>query len=92
MDHYLDVKKRLMLISDMAADAIIRRCIPMPDEISENLARKLYGDKWLRKKKKEGLAHWHQEGIKTVYSRSELDRLRREEREPAKLVFRTNKS
>ena len=89
MDNYLDVKKRLMLISEAAADALVRRCMPMEDGISENLARKLYGDKWVRKMKREGLEHCHQEGIKTVYSRCELDRLRREEREPAKILFKT---
>ena len=89
MENYIDVKKRLMLISEQAADAIIRRCMPLSDELSENQARKLYGDKWLRKKKREGQAHWRQEGIKTVYSRSELDELRRQEREPAKLVFKS---
>ena len=53
MDNYLDVKKRLMLISEAAADALVRRCMPMEDGISENLARKLYGDKWVRKVKRE---------------------------------------
>jgi hypothetical protein len=91
MDNYLDVKKRLMLISDAAADALIRRCMPMEDGISENQARKLYGDKWVRKMKREGLVHLRREGIKTVYSRCELDRLRRQEREPAKILSKTNK-
>ena len=88
MEHYVEVKKRLMFISEMAADVIIRRCIPMEDELSENQARRLYGDKWLRKKKREGLAHWQRKGIKSVYSRAELDKLRAQEREPARILFR----
>ena len=89
MDNYMKIKKRLMQISETAADGIIRRCMPMEDEISESEARRLYGDKWVRKLKKDGRAHWHRKGTMTAYSRAELDRLRQEESEPPKLMFKS---
>ena len=91
MDNYIDVKDRLMQISELAADEIIRRCMPQEDEISENLARQLYGDKWVRKMRREGKAHVRTKGRITAFSRKELDKLRHEEREPVRIIFKAKK-
>ena len=88
MERFEEIKKRLMLISQEAADTIIRECLPLEDELTENVARKLYGDKWLRKKKAEGLAQYQRVGKRNVFSRAQLDKLRQQEREPAKLLFK----
>ena len=56
---------------------------------SENQARQLYGDKWLRRMKKEGLAVCHKIGGRNLFSRHQLDCLREAEREHAKLVFKS---
>jgi len=86
------VKERLEAISERAADKIIRGCIPLESELSESKARQLYGDKWIRRKKDSGEIHPRRHGSKTLFNRSELDRLRAKEREPASLVFKNPKS
>ena len=74
------------------ADAIIRKTIPFNDDISESQARELYGDKWLRRMKRSGLAEYNRVGNRNVFSRHQLNCLRQAEREHAKLVFaRINK-
>ena len=56
MESVKTMMKELEQCSNLIADAIIRRTVPREDDISENQARQLYGDKWLRRMKKEGLA------------------------------------
>ena len=85
------VKERLEAVSERAADKIIKVCIPLDSELSENKAKQLYGDKWIRRKKDSGEAHPRRHGTRTLFSRAELDRLRAKEREPARLVFKTPK-
>ena len=83
---------QLETCSNLIADAIIRRTSPCDDDISESQARELYGDKWLRRMKRDGLAVYNRIGSRNVYSRHQLDCLRQAEREHAKLVFaRINK-
>lgn len=72
--------------SNLIADAIIRRTIPYEDDISESQARELYGDKWIRKMKRYGMAKYHRIGRRNVYSRHQLDCLRQAEREEAKII------
>ncbi len=75
-------------VSNLIADAIIRRTNPCEDDITESAARKLYGDRWLRQMKKCGLAKWSRVGSRNIYSRHQLDCLRDAEREEAKLIFK----
>ena len=88
LERFEKYKERIVLVSEMVADRIIRECIPLEDEISENQARKLYGDKWLRRQKRYKIAHWRKVGTRTMYSRKDLDGIRQQEREPAKLIFK----
>lgn len=92
MESIRDIMTQLETCSNLIADAIIRRTIPCDDDISESQARELYGDKWLRRMKRDGLAVYNRIGSRNVYSRHQLDCLRQAEREHAKLVFaRINK-
>ena len=77
---------QLEACSNLIADAIIRRTIPYEDDISESQARELYGDKWIRKMKRYGMAKYHRIGRRNVYSRHQLDCLRQAEREEAKII------
>ena len=74
--------------SSLIADAIIRKTMPCEDDISESQARQFYGDKWLRRMKKDGLATYNRVGGRNIYSRHQLNCLREAEREHAKLVLR----
>lgn len=78
--------------SNLIADAIIRRTMPCQDDISENQAKKAYGDKWIRKMKQYGLAKFQRVGNRIFYSRHQLDCLREAEREHAKLFFKRKKN
>ena len=73
--------------SNLIADAIIRRTMPCEDDISETKARELYGAKWLRRMKRDGLAKYSRIGSRNVFSRHQLDCLRAAEREHAKLIY-----
>ena len=88
MESVITMMKELERCSNLIADAIIRRTVPREDDISENQARQLYGDKWLRRMKKEGLAVCHRIGGRNIFSRHQLNCLREAEREHAKLVFK----
>ena len=88
LERFEKYKEKIVLVAEMVADRIIRECIPMEDEISENQARKAYGIKWLRKMKAEGLAKYARVGGRVLYSRHQLDCLRAAEREQAKLIFK----
>ena len=92
MESVRDIMTQLEACSNLIADAIIRKTIPRDDDISETQARELYGDKWLRRMKRDGLAKNNRIGSRNVYSRHQLDCLRAAEREHAKLVLaRVNK-
>ena len=78
----------LELCSNLIADAIIRKTAPHEDYISERQAKEAYGDKWLRKMKRLGLARFTKIGGRNIYSRHQLDCLRQAERENAKLIFK----
>lgn len=78
----------LELCSNLIADAIIRKTAPHEDDISERQAKEAYGDKWLRKMKRLGLARFTKIGGRNIYSRHQLDCLRQAERENAKLIFK----
>ena len=89
MESVKHIMNELEQCSNLIADAIIRKTSPCEDDISENQARQLYGDKWLRRMKKEGLAVCHKIGGRNLFSRHQLDCLREAEREHAKLVFKS---
>lgn len=76
---------------ERTADAIIRECMPIEDKLSESQARKLYGDRWVRKQIKYRLVSCCKEGNMNVLSRRELNARREAERAPAKIVFKTKK-
>ena len=73
--------------SNLIADAIIRKTMPYKDDLSETKARELYGAKWLRRMKRDGLAKYSRIGSRNVFSRHQLDCLRAAEREHAQLIF-----
>ena len=75
-------------ISELIADAIIKRVWPCQDDLSESQAKKAYGDRWIRYYKERGLADWHRVGGRILYSRHHLDSLRAAEREHARLIFK----
>ena len=85
-----DIREGMRLYEEMSgliADAIIRRLHPVRDDISENQALKEYGEKWLKRMKREGLAEYRKVGNRNVFSRHQLDCLREAERLHARLVF-----
>ena len=88
MDTVKDMMLQLERISGLVADAIIRKTRPFEDDISENQAMKEYGERWLRRMKKDGLAKFNRIGNRNVYSRHQLNCLREAEREHARLVFK----
>ena len=86
MESVRQIMNELEECSNLIADAIILRTIPYEDDISESQARELYGDKWIRKMKRYGMAKYHRIGRRNVYSRHQLDCLRQAEREEAKII------
>ena len=88
MESVRNIMNELELCSNLIADAIIRKTAPHEDDISERQAKEAYGDKWLRKMKRLGLARFTKIGGRNIYSRHQLDCLRQAERENAKLIFK----
>ena len=88
MESVKHIMNELGQCSNLIADAIIRKTSPCEDDISENQARQLYGDKWIRKMKRLGLAKYTKIGGRNIYSRHQLNCLREAERENTRLVFR----
>lgn len=76
-------------MSELIADAILKRTQPVTDDLSENEARTAYGRRWLDDKVKRGLAEYSRIGNKKVFSRHQLDCLRFAERKRAEIVRRT---
>ena len=89
MESVKTIMQELETCSNLIAGAIIKKAAPIDDDITENAARKAYGDKWLRKMKRDGLAKYTRVGRRILYSRHQLDCLLEAEREHAKLVFNT---
>lgn len=78
-------------VSQLIADAILRRTNPVADEMSENEARKAYGTRWLNDKLDRGLVEFVRRGNKKIYSRHRLDCLRAAEKEHAGLILKSIK-
>ena len=91
METVMDLMKQVESFSDLVADAVIKRTSPVKDDLSERQACAAYGTRWLRDKRKQGLADAHRIGGKLIYSRHQLDCIRAAERLHAKLIFQTNK-
>lgn len=89
MDTVKALTADLEQMSNLIADAIIRKTHPVMDDISENQALKEYGEKWLKRMKREGLAEFHRIGNRNIFSRHQLDCLREAERRHASLVLDT---
>lgn len=70
----------LLTLSDLIADAIVKRTNPVEDEISRNQADKLYGAAWMRKAVESGQVKGIRRGSgktsKIIYSRHQLNCLR----------------
>lgn len=77
------------MLSDIVADAILKKTSPVKDDLSEREAKAAYGSGWMKKMRKEGLADCHRIGNRVVYSRHQLDCLRIAERQHAQLIFKT---
>ena len=92
MEPFKVYKENLIALTEAVADVIISRCMPLSEEISESQARKCYGDKWLRKQMKYGLVRPEKRGVMNVVRRSDLDRLRKQERTPALIIFKPKKN
>lgn len=75
-----------MSLSDIIADAIIKRTCPVQDDLSERQAETLYGARWLRKMKQAGIAQCNKIGGKNIYSRHQLNSIRVAEREQARII------
>lgn len=79
--------------SELIADAIIKRMSPVSDDLSTNEAERLYGTQWLRQAVESGKVRGTRLGTgrnsKVIYSRHELDCLRYEQREKARLILET---
>lgn len=73
-------------ISELIADAIIKRLNPVDDDMSERQAELAYGKRWLRRMKREGLAKCSRVGGKIVYSRHQLNCIRAAEKEMSMIV------
>jgi len=86
MESVRNIMNELEACSNLIADAIIRKTSPCEDDISESRARELYGDKWIRRMKRYGLAKYHRIGRRNIYSRHQLDCLRQAEREEARIL------
>lgn len=82
----LNMTEEMMVMSELIADAIIKRTSPVQDDISERQAETLYGAKWLRRMKQTGLAQYSRIGGRVIYSRHQLNCLRAAEREQAQVV------
>ena len=92
MESVQDIMAQLELCSNLIADAIIRKTLPCEDDISENQAKKAYGDRWIRKMKRYGLAKSNRVGGRILYSRHQLNCLREAEREHAKIWYNNKKN
>ena len=90
MDNYPTVSElmaSLEAISDLIADSIIKKVMPVQDDITENQAKKAYGDRWIQKMKRYGLAKSCRVGSRIIYSRSQLDALRIAERDHERFFY-----
>ena len=90
MDNYPTVSElmaSLETIADLIAGAIVKKVMPVQDDITENQAKKAYGDRWLRKMKRYGLAKSCRVGSRIIYSRSQLDALRIAERDHERFFY-----
>lgn len=70
----------VLTLSELVADAIVKRTNPVQDEISRNQADKLYGAAWMRRAVESGKVKGVRRGSgktsKIVYSRHQLNCLR----------------
>lgn len=81
--------KQYAELSELIADAILRRTSPVSDELSESEAKKAYGTRWLNRMRDEGLAQFQRKGNKKIFSRHQLDCLLSAEKEHARLILRS---
>ena len=82
-----DLMEQAETISNLVADAILKRTSPVKDDMSEREARRAYGTRWLKAMREKGLADAHRIGGRWIYSRHQLDCLRAAEREHARLIM-----
>lgn len=87
MDTVRDLMERAETLSNLIADAIIKKTSPVKDDLSEREAKAAYGSRWLRQMRTEGLADVCRIGGKVIYSRHQLDCLRAAERRRAELII-----
>ena len=93
METVRDLMEQAEMLSNLVADAILKKTAPVQDDLSEREAKKAYGTRWILAMKEQGLADAHRINGKWVYSRHQLDCLRAAERRHAELIFRhTNKN
>lgn len=88
METTKELSRELETLTDLIADAIIRKTNPLQDDLSERQARDSYGALWLNRQVKLGLVKGHFIGNKKVYSRHQLDCLRAAERRSASILLK----
>jgi hypothetical protein len=81
MPRFSEILTNLETISDLIADAIVRKIMPVKDDITEHQAKRAYGSRWIQKMKTYGLAKESRVGCRIIYSRAHLNALRAAERE-----------
>lgn len=77
----------VLTLTDLIADAVVKKVYPVKDDLSTREAYKAYGRVWLDEMVREGKALGRRIGGKVVYSRHELDTLRAVERARGKAVL-----
>lgn len=88
METIRDIMEQASMLSELVADAILKKTAPVKDDISERQAMSAYGSKWLKRMKEDGLAKSHRIGGRVLYSRHQLDCLRVAERKIARLLIK----
>lgn len=88
METTKELSRELETLTDLIADAIIRKTNPLQDDLSERQARDSYGARWLNRQVKLGCATSRRVGNRKVYSRHQLNCLRAAERQCASLIIK----
>lgn len=77
----------LLTMTDLIADAVVKKVYPVQDDLSTREAYKAYGRVWIEEKVMEGKVRGRRVGGKVIYSRHELDTLRAVERSQGKAIL-----
>ncbi len=82
----LEIFEDIRGFSEVVADAIIKRTMPINDDLSMNECRKMYGKQWVSDRIAGGQLSTHKTKGKIIISRHECECLRLAERTKARLM------